>query len=149
VPFSTLFQGSEHLDNGVYATPTGSFPYVSFREGLPNTEKGEAPTTLFSVTRNNCSAAHVVFAIANYFTGKTPTATGTLALVQQSRDPVSASAPLNATGSVDAELVPGQTWSVIASVVGHEEPEAGTAELEPIIYINGYAVCDSTEAFES
>lgn len=148
VPFSTLFRNGEY-PSGVYTTPTGSFPYVGSGPGslehMGNTEDGEVPSTMFSVAHNRCSTVHLTFVLGGTgFLGKSPAFTGTVSLVQQTREAVSASVPFNQTGSIDTELIPGQTWSVIASYVGHDEE---WVIFTPTLYFNGYAVCDSAEPF--
>jgi hypothetical protein len=135
VPFSTLF-GDYGEGPGVYTTPSASFPYVYwFGAGQPN-----SPSTGFSVKNNHCLSVHVAFvpAYPGPAAGNRSTITGTVAVVQESRDPVSASAPYDGLGSVDAELVPGQSWAITASYTG---------DFEPRIYLNGYAVCNSREPF--
>jgi hypothetical protein len=139
VPFSVLFR--ESSNGGVYATPSTSFPYV--RYALLGTEES---FTAFSVSKNHCSAVHIGFVPGEYVwsTVEMPrytASTGTITVTQQSRDPVSSTVPFNGTGSVDVELVPGQTWSVLASDHG----EANFLH----IYYNGYAICDSAEPFGS
>lgn len=138
VPFTTLFRDYGE-GPGVYTTPSASFPYI-YWSGAGDLN---APSTAFTVTHNHCLAVHVAFVpgyanLPSYYDKST--VTGTVAVVQESRDPVSASAPYDGISSVDAPLVPGQSWSVIASHQG---------EFEPLIYLNGYAICDSTESFFS
>jgi hypothetical protein len=121
VPFSTLF-GSNN--SGVHITPTTSFPYVNYYYGSSH---------LFTVEHNRCSHVHIAF-VGHHGEYEDPKAPLTLTLVQESREPTTASAPPEAIGSLDAELVPGQSWGVnIAATPG--------------VYINGYAVCDSAESF--
>ncbi|MBS1860416.1 MAG: hypothetical protein JSS68_01750 [Actinobacteria bacterium] len=121
VPFSTLFGMG---GGGVLTTATASFPYVSSISG----------DTPFTVSHNHCSFVHLAF-VGNAWLSQGQTGLITATVVQESREPVSASAPLKEIGELDAELVPGQTWAIKAS---------GDAE-ELGIDINGYAVCDSTE----
>ncbi|MGD9735218.1 MAG: hypothetical protein AB7V58_06355 [Solirubrobacterales bacterium] len=147
VPFSVLMKGGYlnfgDLDNGVYATPTASFPYV----GSAWVGDHGQPKTVFSVKRNHCTAVHLGFVL-----GDTPGESylhpgsiyGVVRLVQQSRDPVTAEVPLNGIGSVDAELTPGQTWSLLVEE-NSRDGEIGN----PTAYFNGYAVCDSAEPFFS
>ncbi len=147
VPFSALLHDgyltTGHLENGVYATPSTSFPYVG---GAYVGDHGR-PNTVFSVNHNRCSAVHVGFVL-----GETPgegysypaSIYGVVSLVQQSRDPVASEVPLNGIGSVDAELVPGQTWSLLV-----EENNRNGISGGPTVYFNGYAICDSRESFFS
>jgi hypothetical protein len=80
--------------------------------------------------------------------GKSPTFVASVAVVRQTQEPVRTSIPYNQTGSVDAELIPGQTWSIIASYTGHnEKSETFLSPWPPSLYLNGYAICDSTEPF--
>lgn len=142
VPFTTLFKtssGEAYGEGpGVYATPSATFPYVYWSgAGQPS-----SPSTAFSVEHNHCIAAHVDF-VPSYpgpAAGDKSTITGTVSIIQESRDPIGAIAPYDAIGSVEAALVPGQSWSVNASYQG---------DFEPRIYLNGYAVCDSVEPFFS
>jgi hypothetical protein len=126
VQFTTLFS-NEHPD--VYTAPLNSFSYVEswvfYKE-----------RSLFGVNNNHCSSVHVAFVPGNH----NEPGTGTLTIVQESRDPVQASVPFDTVGSVDVELTPGQTWGVNASAIGNENGPV-------YFYINGYATCDSTEPF--
>lgn len=145
VPFSMLLRDgyltTGHLESGVYATKSSSFPYVG---GAYVGDHGR-PNTVFSVSHNNCSTVHVGFVL-----GETPgegysypsSVFGVISLVQQSRDPVAAEVPLDGIGSVDAELVLGQTWSLLV-----EENDRDGIPAGPTVYFNGYAICDSTESF--
>jgi hypothetical protein len=125
VPFSTLFHNG---GSGAYATPTSSFPYVAVysADAVP----------AFTVKDNNCLSVHIGFVPGQH---RGP-GTGTLTLVQEARDPVSATVAYDAIGSIDAELTPGQTWGVNITY------ETSTpANWEPETYVNGYAVCNSAE----
>jgi hypothetical protein len=147
VPLSTLFRGgylpNGDLESGVYATPSSSFPYI----GGAVVGDRSRPNTVFSVSHNRCSAVHIGFVL-----GETPgegysypeSIYGVVTLVQQSRNPVTSEVPLNGIGSVDAELVAGQTWSMLVAENNRDGIPAG-----PTVYFNGYAVCDSTESFFS
>jgi hypothetical protein len=138
VPFSTLFRNND--DDGVYAMPSGSFPYVNSWYSVGDSDYEEPPTTLFSVEHNHCSAVHFGFVFGGDL-ALVPHIIGTATLVQQTRDPASASVPFNTLGAIDVQLVPGQTWSVLASYAGEGEI--------PTVYYNGYAICSSTESFFS
>jgi hypothetical protein len=129
VPFSKYF-GQQ---GGVYAAPAVSFPYINYLYGPTSPNMTEA---VVSVKRSNCISVHVEFITGSTFPGPGPEPTiGTMTIVQQTRDPVSGSAPWNALGTVDADLVLGQSWSVLGSWTNG-------AHL-PDIFYNGYAVCDS------
>ena len=128
VPFSTLYNEGEH---GVHATPSSSFPYVNYWED------GAEPA--FTVEHNHCLSVHIAFVAHLGSTYGTP-GVSIVTLVQESRDPVSASADFDTIGSLDANLVPGQSWAVNLSA---RQEKAGLY----LTYINGYAICDSTEPF--
>jgi hypothetical protein len=98
--------------------PTFTFPYVVWW----STENGSS-NPIFQVEENNCSSAHIAFVPSK-------TSTGSITLVQESREAITVSAPDNAIGSLDAPLTPGQSWAVNAG--GNED-----------IHLNGYAICDS------
>jgi hypothetical protein len=144
VPFSVLLHDgyltTGDLENGVYATSSTSFPYVG---GTYVGDHGR-PNTVFSVNHNRCSGVHIGFVL-----GETPgegysypsSIYGVVRLVQQSRDPVTAEVPLNGIGSVDVQVVPGQTWSLLV-----EENNRNGINGGPTVYFNGYAICDSTES---
>jgi hypothetical protein len=129
VPFTTLFN-ERHV--GALATPTASFSYVRMWPVYDS-------RNLFGVSRNNCVAVHVEF--VPHF--RDDDGDGTLTIIQESRDPVSATVPFETVGSVDAELTPGQTWGVTAT----NSPNLSIGLAEPEYYVNGFAVCDSREQF--
>jgi hypothetical protein len=131
VPFSTLFNSDEH--EHVYTGPGFSFPYVAGWNSL-NAE-ADGNTTVFKVDHSNCLWAHIDFVSSTRGTG-----TGTLTLVQESREAVSATAPFDTIGSLDAELTPGQSWAATIEYKSSDQREVN-------VYVNGYAVCDSTEPF--
>lgn len=131
VPFTTLFNQS-HV--GALATPTASFSYV---QSWPVYDS----RNLFGVTHNNCVSVHIAF--VPHF--RDDEGDGTVTVVQESRDPVSATVPFETAGSVDVGLTPGQTWGVNAT----NSPNLSIGLAEPEYYINGYAVCDSTESLFS
>jgi hypothetical protein len=135
VPLSTLF--GDEGNEGVYATSTNSFPYVA---GYTVGWDGRVELA-FQVERNHCSSVHIGFIPGEHESQ----GIGTLTLVQESRNPVSASAPFDAISSLDASLVPGQSWAVN---IGYK-PERPEYIYRPTMYINGYAICDSTESFFS
>jgi hypothetical protein len=131
VPFTTLFN---ERNVAALATPTASFSYVRV---WPVYESHN----LFGVSRNNCTSVHIEF--VPHF--RDDEGDGTVTVVQESRDRVSATVPFETIGSVDADLTPGQTWGVNAT----NSPNLSIGLAEPEYYINGYAVCDSTESFFS
>ncbi|MFZ1990965.1 MAG: hypothetical protein WAW96_14480 [Alphaproteobacteria bacterium] len=125
VPFSTLFGNRD--DSGVASTPQNSFPYVAAWDG----EYEDNP--IFKVEHNHCNYVHIGFLVT--FLG--PGTTGSLTVVQESRDPVTVTAGRDTIGSLDAALVPGQSWAVNGETVSEH------------INLNGYAICDSTDSFFS
>ncbi len=131
VPFSTLF-GEGVV--GVDTTPSLTFPYAALIQPEVWTN---GSSHLFTVEHNHCYQAHVSFIgtfgewQSEYEATQGQT---TLTLVQESRDPVSAVADYESIGSLDAELVPGQSWGV--NIAGGNGA-----------YINGYALCDSAQPF--
>lgn len=124
VPFSSLFGYSTH----VYSTPTSSFPYV--------TTAGHTEQPAFKVEENPCLSVHVEFVPGQ----RNGPGTGTLTLVQETRDPVVATAAYDTVGSLDAQLTPGQSWAVNTSY-----NTSTPADWEPNFYINGFAICSSTQ----
>jgi hypothetical protein len=114
VPLGELFK---HGVIGNYTLPAATFPYVYTVDES------------FTVEHNHCDAMHFEFVP----TGDHLTA-GTATVLQQTRGPVSATAPVNAVGTLDVALVPGQSWTLRAEPIGG-----------PIIHapINGYGMCDS------
>jgi hypothetical protein len=127
VPFSVLL-GNAYTQ--VATTASYSFPYVVYWEGAYGLD-GE---TILSVQHNNCTFVHVAFllGVGESYSGRLTS--GTITLVREARDPVIVTAPFDDTiGSLDAEVTPGQTWAV-------------NAERTEVVHLNGYALCDSTEA---
>jgi hypothetical protein len=143
VPFLTLFKTSNYEIDlrppGVYTTPSASFPYASsFDPGA-----ADSPNTAFTVEHNHCVAVHMDFVPSHPELDawyNPSTVSGAVTVVQEASGPVSASAPYDGIGTLDAALAPGQSWSVNVSYQG---------EFQPSIYLNGYAVCDSTDSFFS
>lgn len=132
VPFSTLFNDHQ---NKVQATPQYTFPWVVSHYD------GDGPTA-FQVSNNNCLSVHIGFVSRDYY-NHDETGTETLTLIQESKDPVSTSVAYNAIGSLDAELVVGQSWAVNQSHVSEQQGNP------TITYMNGYAICKSTEPFRN
>lgn len=133
VPLSTLF-GSSH--RGVYATPTTAFPYVLEANDLLDGARG---TGVITVAHNPCQAIFLEFVPGTSQAFPLPAEdyigdVGTLAIVQESLDPASASAAFDAVNSVNDRLVPGQSWSVNVSQPANEE--------SLYFYMNGYGSCD-------
>jgi hypothetical protein len=124
VSFSDLIGSSVRT----YATPTSSFPYVSIEE------HSEQPA--LAVKDNRCISAHVEFVPGQ----RRGPGTGTVTLVQETRDPVTATAAYDTIGSLDAELTPGETWALNTSYSTSTD-----ANWEPSFYVNGSAVCSTRE----
>jgi hypothetical protein len=113
---------------GVYTMPTGTFSYVrtaiAYFGGL-----GE---TAFTIRTNNCRSVHLDFAVepqTDYQQGG-----GTLGIVQEADDPVSASTPMATPGSLDARLMPGHSWSATVAT----DLRGGA-----YVHLNGSASCYS------
>jgi hypothetical protein len=121
------------LDNpsgGTYTSPTRTFPWVLRAHAFSVT--GDTALTV-SATRNHCRAIHFDFIPENndYNQGDS----STLTVVQQSADPVSATAHTDELGALDVGLRPGESWSLKASLAtGHSSTD---------IDVNGSAVCSS------
>jgi hypothetical protein len=125
VPLSAVFGAK---DAGTYTTPTATFSYVLLR----NDGGGDGTGAFGESTKNACRAIHIDF-IPGSTDGDPEDRglfdyTGTVSLVQASSDPVSASMPFDDKGSLDATLIPGQSWSVNLSSAG---PNKGCARLFP------------------
>jgi hypothetical protein len=119
VPFSTLFGSRGSIQIATF--PHFTFPYVIYWGG----EFDDNP--IFQVEHNECLSVHIAFVPSK-------TTNGEIELVQESHDAIGASVADNAIGSLDAQVVPGQSWAVNGQ--GLED-----------IHINGYAICDSTRSF--
>lgn len=124
VSFADLIGSSERN----YATATSSFPYAS------NEEPSEKPA--LAVKDNRCISAHVEFVPG----GRSGMGTGTVTLVQETRDPVAATAPYDTIASFDALLTPGETWALNTSYATNSEEN-----WEPSFYVNGFGICSTRE----
>lgn len=139
VPLIELFTGlNEPLTERPVATATHTFQYLLHYYAPV---RGSVLTE--PAANNNCRSIHFDFVpvAPTASDARTPAAhksqateQGVLTLVQQSADPVSASAPYEAFGSLDASLTPGQSWALNLSVTGGENVL--------FIDLNGYAICD-------
>src|SRR5579863_6756690 len=133
VPFSTLTAPSYWVNPGTYNGPTFTFPF-EFQSGGGTTS---APKTVLSVATadNDCTIVHVDYVVGPLpGVSGDPNATETVSVIQQSANPVSSTTPVAQQSSVDATVIPGQSWAVnAASAVGWN------------VYLNGYAICDSTQ----
>jgi len=139
VPLSTLFPNA--LSHGVYTTPTTSYAF----EGNRSLIDGNNGIGALSPAHNPCRSVFIEFmaGLDLYFpqpAREYEGTTATLTVVQQSSDPVGATAPLNSVASLTAGLTPGQSWSVNLTQ---------TAEKSFTFYLNGYAECDAASRIES
>jgi hypothetical protein len=128
VSFAALF----HEQGGVYATPLGTFPYALWHYN------GEVNYTVMTVASNTCRSVHVEFIPGGSDDPAEELASqhGTLSVVQQSADPVSSTVPGDSKGTVDTQVIPGQSWAInVAQVDGN---------LLFTWFINGSAECFST-----
>jgi len=148
VPFSKLFDPNlQHqavigfngnTGPGVAATPTKTFQYAfGGVAGVGN--------PAVTVTNNACRSAHFEFVPGvpgELEGGKDATDTGSITIVQQTLDPMSATAAFNTLGTLEVTLVPGQSWSMNSKRTG-----GGSEGI--YIYVNGYALCYSEAPFTS
>jgi hypothetical protein len=123
VPFSSLFgigqgvpfQGSLSR-SGTETTLTGTFSYV-FQMG-----QTAGPSMAVDKDRNECRFVH--------FDIVPDRADGTVSLIQESADPVTATIPGQTLGVLEAPLAVGQSWAV--NTTGDQ-----------YYFANGYGLCDS------
>jgi hypothetical protein len=133
VPLATLL--GQAATTGVFTSPTNTFSYViSGEQG----NIGSGPTTIFGApAAQDCRGVHIEFAVD----GRDPTndGNGRVSVVQESADAVGASAPFEGVGTLDARVVPGQSWSVNELAYrGADDPD-----LIVLFDFNGYASCYS------
>jgi hypothetical protein len=136
VPFTELVEDSPDLQT--FTGPQNTFDYIDYF----GSGRFPGPSTKFSVNAsdNDCISVTVDFVGGDSYSSDWPGEAGdvsTVEVVQQSANPASASAGLNAAGSVTAALVPGQSWSIAASQFSPKNNYVS-------VYINGTAICDST-----
>jgi hypothetical protein len=124
VPFSRLFAGTPGVGDGVQPFATGTFHWAI---GLADAETAK---------HNSCRSAHFDFLSIS---DAPPAGTVTLTTTQESLDPVSTTVPINTVGSLDARVVPGESWAFKFTHDGFSTQ--GTYALD--IYTNGFAVCSS------
>lgn len=143
VPFSTLFVHNEavigfngNTGPGVVTTPSKTFQYAfGGVAGVGN--------PAVTVSNNRCRSAHFEF-VPGFPTdvhGLYDANTGSITVVQETLDPVSATAAFNTLASLDATLVPGKSWSINSAMTGVGEGI--------YIYVNGFALCYSDVPFTS
>jgi hypothetical protein len=131
VPLGRLING----DSGTYTTPTRTFPYV-FRADA-NEVTGDTELTV-SPHSNHCRSIHFDFVPESYYDSDDPV---TITIVQQSLDPVSASARPDDFGALDAPLRPGESWSLQTSVFSDRDANE--------VDFNGWASCDRVGSLTS
>jgi hypothetical protein len=130
VPLTTLL--GESSTRGVYTTPTATFPYAF------DSYDGRVNYTDLEVNKNPCRSVTLTWVEGAEYDDSQQS--GTVTLVQESADPVSATAAGNAVGTLSASLVPGQAWSVnVAQSQGDPTSYLFTW------YFNGTADCDATK----
>jgi hypothetical protein len=97
-----------------------------------------------TLTDNACRSAHFEFvpALPGELEGPDAANTGSITIVQQTLDPMSATAAFNTLGTLEASLVSGQSWSMNSKRTG-----GGSEGI--YIYVNGYALCYSEAPFTS
>lgn len=138
VPFTTLFAlgyetHSAELSGanipGVYTTPGRTFNYDF--ETFANENQS---STVITVGNNTCRSVHIDFVPGLTGSESAPyyqSSSATLSVIQQSLDPVVSTAGFSTFGALDAQLVPGESWSV--TTFGNSKSIH--------VYVNGSAVC--------
>jgi hypothetical protein len=138
VPFATLFPSGSR---GSYATPTASFGYAL----VENWTNGDHGLGAISVTHSTCRLVHIEFVAGTGVSFPLPAIDyvgdmGTLTVVQEREDPVSAVVPFDGASTLETPVGVGESWSVNVS---------NTPESEGItFYLNGFADCYSTASLE-
>jgi hypothetical protein len=119
VVFSVLFD----TEVGTTTTPTNSFSYA-FEAGFVTSATSVADV---SAADSTCRSVHIDWVNS---------ANGTTSLIQESRDPVSASAGRYEISSVEGVVTPGESWAIS---VAPTPPTSITT-----FWVNGSASCYST-----
>lgn len=128
VTFASYFSQGEQT----YTLPTLTFAWVFSVNPFP----GETRTAVtVSAAQNTCRATHVQW-FANRGDGAGTDDVRTVAVVQQTRDPIAGTSDFDKVASIDTTLTPGQSWAVNASVTG---------SADQYFYINGTASCYTTQ----
>ncbi len=130
VPLTTLL--GESSARGVYTTPTATFPYAF------DSYDGQVNYTDLEVKKNPCRSVTLTWVEGASYDDSQQS--GTVTLVQESADPVSATAAGNAVGTLSATLVPGQSWSVNVA-----QSQGDPTDFLFTWYFNGTASCDATK----
>lgn len=131
IPLAKLLNG----DDGTYTTPTRTFPYVD--QVFASSVTGSTVLTVAAHT-NRCRSIHFDF-VPERYSRNDPDDPITITVVQQSADPISASARPDDFGALDAPLVPGESWSLKTSVAAADQGER--------VDLNGSANCDRVAPF--
>lgn len=133
VPFSVLFsEVTEQIvvrsGPGTYSTGTQDFRYEIAIDTYGKPE--------FTVNSNSCRSIHFSFMPGSGHDGgnEEPNETGTITVTQESLSPASASAAYNTVGTLDATLVPGESWTFGTQITG------GNTSMT--FMLEGTAVCD-------
>jgi hypothetical protein len=137
VPLGTLL-GTEAQ---TYTTSNFSFSYVGRAHADKYDREGTAWTV--SAAHNHCRSIQLQFPVGDATGTTNKTLMGVVSLVQESAPPVSVSVVSvpPTVYSLEAALVPGQSWSVKLKLTSADEDGL-------ILYasFNGTAICDGTEA---
>ena len=121
--------------DGTYTTPSRTFPYV---EQVRATEVTGSTVLTVGAGDNHCRSVHFDF-VPERYSSNDPDEPITLTVVQQSADPVSASARPDEFGALDVPLEPGESWSLKTSVTNQRQ----NVEVD----LNGSASCDRVAPF--
>lgn len=123
VPFTILFRESPET----FAMPTRSFSYV-FSESASTLEQ----VTTIDGKRNRCRSVHLDWVVGSSYYSGDPDASGTISLVQESRDAVTDTTGWNEISALDAVVTPRESWGINATTVGEGYLE---------FFVNGSASC--------
>jgi hypothetical protein len=131
IALSRLLNGPD----GTYTTPSRTFPYVE--RVVATRVTGDTVLTV-DAGDNHCRSIHFDF-VPERYSSSDPNDPITLTVVQQSADPISASARPDEFGALDVPLEPGESWSLQTSVTREEQ----SVEVD----LNGSASCDRVAPF--
>lgn len=131
VALSRLLNG----EDGTYTTPSRTFPYI---DQVVATHVTGSTVLTVGASANHCRSVHFDF-VPERYSSNDPNDPITLTVVQQSADPISASARPDEFGALDVPLEPGESWSLNTSV---------TTESQDVrVDLNGSASCDRVAPF--
>jgi len=97
-------------ESGVLTQPTSTFSYIGSYGSYGD------PNVWVTIKDNTCRSVHLDFAVKHLTSSQ---AAAVVSVLQESADPVSASALNGTNGALDAALVPGQSWSVTVSATNN------------------------------